>query len=206
MKKMTVFRWISYSAAAAAIVWVAQDTVYAGKQNTGSSQTATSSGAVPIGGAFELTDQQGKTVRDGDFRGRAMLVFFGFTHCPDICPTTVSTLSKTMEILGDKADQVAPIFITVDPKRDTPRAMKDYLAHFDPRLVGLTGTQEQVKRAANAYKVYFSQAKTGDDYMVDHSSIVYLMDKNGQYVRHFSYDEPAQAFADGVAAYLESGK
>jgi protein SCO1/2 len=155
-----------------------------------------------IGGDFTLTDQNGKQVKDAEFRGKHMLVFFGFTHCPEICPTTVSTLSKVMTALGDKADQVAPVFISVDPRRDTPNVIKDYLAHFDKRIVGLTGTAQEVKKAADAYKIYFSinkHSKTGeDDYQVDHSTIVYMMDKNGQYVRHFSYNTPVQDIVAGI--------
>lgn len=161
-----------------------------------------------IGGAFELTDQHGKTVKDGDFRGRVMLVFFGFTHCPDICPVSVSTLSKVMGALGDKADKVAPVFITVDPTRDTPKAMKDYLAPFDKHMVGLTGTPKQIKKAADAYKVYFAESeagkhKAGDDYMVNHSGIIYLMGKDGAYVQHFSYDVGEKDVVAAINAYLK---
>lgn len=166
--------------------------------------------AAAIGGAFELTDQHGKTVRDTDFKGRIMLVFFGFTHCPDICPITVATLSKLMEMMGSKADQVAPIFITVDPHRDTPQAMKDYLANFDPRLTGLTGSEEKIKQAASAYKAYADMAahhKKGKahsgDYGVSHSSILYMMDKDGKYLRHFSYNAPVKELLDAVNAYLK---
>jgi protein SCO1/2 len=160
-----------------------------------------------IGGDFTLTDQNGKPVKDADFRGKLMLVFFGFTHCPEICPTTVSTLSKVMTALGDKADKMAPVFISVDPKRDTPKVMKEYLANFDKRIVALTGTPQEVKKAADAYKIYFSinkDSKTGEeDYQVDHSTIVYMMDKNGQYVRHFSYNTGEQEITKAILEALK---
>src|SRR5262249_53540381 len=111
-----------------------------------------------IGGDFTLTDQNGRPVRESDFRGRVMLVFFGFTHCPDECPATVATLTRTMELLGPLADQVAPIFITVDPERDTPAVLKDFLSNFDKRFVGLTGTQGQIRQVAELYKVYYAKS------------------------------------------------
>lgn len=158
--------------------------------------------ATAIGGDFELTDQNGNRVKSESFRGKHMLVFFGFTHCPEVCPTTISTLSKAMTELGGKADQVTPVFISVDPKRDTPKVIKDYLMNFDKRIVGLTGTVQDVKKAADAYKVYFAinkDSKTGEeDYQVDHSTIIYLMDKTGAYVRHFSYNTPVQDIVAGL--------
>lgn len=167
-------------------------------------QTDTS--PVPIGGPFTLTDQHGNTVKDADFRGRVMLVFFGFTHCPDICPTTVSTLSKAMEALGDKANHVAPIFITVDPKRDTKEKMADYLSSFDKRIVGLTGGEEAIKKTADAYRVYFSilsPASSDMDYMVDHSAILYMIDERGNYLRHFPYDASVAEITAAINEHLE---
>lgn len=160
-----------------------------------------------IGGPFTLTDQHGKTVKDSDFRGKVMLVFFGFTHCPDICPVSVSTLSNVMTALGDKATNVAPIFITVDPKRDTQAAMKAYLANFDPRMVALTGEAKAIKQAADAYKVYFAAddaaKQKGGDYMVNHSGIIYMMGKDGSYVRHFSYDAAQDEIVAAIHEYLK---
>ncbi|MGE0754487.1 MAG: SCO family protein [Alphaproteobacteria bacterium] len=180
-----------------------------------------------VGGKFTLIDHTGAERTEQDYRGKIMLVFFGFTHCPDICPVTVSTFSSLMELLGDKADKVAPLFISVDPGRDTPAVMKDYLSNFDARIVGLTGTAEQVKSAADAYKVYYAQAQqpteqadgygaqesgdhsahvghgAGDNYMVDHSGYVYLMDPQGNYVEHFRYDVSEQELADAIKPYLQ---
>lgn len=173
----------------------------------GAHESAPENGAA-IGGAFTLTDQHGKQVSDADFRGKVMLVFFGFTHCPDICPVTVATLSNVMKELGGAADKVAPVFITVDPRRDTSQAMKAYLANFDPRIAGLSGTPKAIKQAASAYKVYFSETggadkKPGEDYMVNHSSIVYMMGTDGSYARHFSYDAPASEIVAAIKGYLK---
>jgi len=171
------------------------------KKAVEAAETAASS---TIGGSFALTDQTGKILHDTDFRGRVMLVFFGFTNCPDICPVTVATLSKTMELLGDKANQVAPIFITVDPGRDTPAALKSYLANFDKRMVGLTGTDTEIKQVADAYKAYYAKAEApgGKDYGVNHSGYIYLMDKTGKFVTPLAYDTTPQNLATAVKPYL----
>ncbi|MDX1974628.1 MAG: SCO family protein [Rickettsiales bacterium] len=162
-------------------------------------------GEAAIGGPFVLTNQDGQTVREEDFRGKLMLVFFGFTHCPDVCPTSAASLSQVMKQLGDKATQVAPIFISVDPKRDTPAVVKSYFANFDPRIVALTGDDEAVKQAASAYKVYYAAVAMdgGNDYMVNHSSFIYLMDKKGKYLQHFAYDAPADDITKAVKTRLK---
>lgn len=178
---------------------------------------------VQIGGAFTLTDQDGKTVQESEFRGRVMLVFFGFTHCPDICPVTVATLDKTIALLGDKADKVVPIFITVDPERDTPEVLKVYLENFDKRFVGLTGAPEAITQVLTAYKAYAAKAEVlepeNDDnaeadhdpdddtaqsaeYMMDHSGYIYLMDKSGAYSKIFSNTTSAQELANAVEQAL----
>ncbi len=158
-------------------------------------------GVAQIGGDFKLTNQDGKQVSDKDFRGRVMMVFFGFTSCPDICPVTAATYAKVLEMLGEKAGEVAPIFISVDPQTDTPQVLKNYLGNIDPRIIGLTGTEEQTAQVASNYKVYFAKVKTqaGEDEM-DHSGFVYIMDKNGTYVQHFPYDASAK---DITAALMD---
>jgi protein SCO1/2 len=181
-----------------------------------------------IGGSFTLTDQNGKTVSDNEFRGRLMLVFFGFTHCPDICPISTATMSKTMELLGPKADSVAPLFISVDPKRDTPDVLKSYLSSFDHHLIGLTGTPDQIAVLVGGYKAFAAPAGAveedadkqeagdtdGDDhdhadhepyaadaeYSLDHSGFIYLMDKNGNYITHFPYN----ASPDEIVAAIQN--
>lgn len=159
---------------------------------------------VAIGGPFTLVDQNGTVRHDSDFRGTLMLVYFGYTFCPDACPTALQTMTAAMDDLGDTAKQLQPVFITVDPERDTVQQMKSYAANFDPRLVALTGTGEQTAAAARAYRVYFAKAKEGDerDYSVDHSSYIYLMDRDGRYRTHFGPDVTAAQMAAAIKKYL----
>ena len=163
-----------------------------------------SEGVAFVGGDFNLINQDGKAVNNKDFRGKIMMVFFGFTSCPDICPVTSATFAKVLGSLGDKADSVAPIFISVDPETDTPEVLKEYLGNFDKRIIGLTGTQEQVTQAASAYKAYFAKATNSEgNETVDHSGFIYIMDKNGKYVKHFPYDASAQDVAAAVTELLK---
>lgn len=148
----------------------------------------------PIGGAFELIDQAGRPRRSDDFRGKLLLVYFGFTSCPDICPTDLQEISLALDRLGADAAAVQPLFITVDPDRDTPAQLADYLTSFHPSFVGLTGSAEAIRRAADAYKVYVAKVATGSqttDYTVDHSAFIYLMDRNGGYLGFFPPGTPA---------------
>ena len=144
--------------------------------------------ATGIGGPFALVDGDGKPVTQAAFAGEPTLVFFGYTHCPDVCPTTLDAISQTFKALGpDKP--VKALFITLDPERDTPAVMKDYLSSFDPRIVGLTGTQDAVDRVAHEYRVYAKKVPTGDGgYSVDHTGVVYLMDGRGDFVEAFNPD------------------
>jgi protein SCO1/2 len=159
--------------------------------------------AVPIGGAFRLIDQDGRTVTDQDFKGRPFLVFFGFTHCPDVCPTTLFEISEVLRKLGGDADRMRALFITVDPERDTPKAMKEYLSSFDPHLMGLTGDPAAVAAVAKAYRVYFKKIPLDDGgYTMDHTAIVYLMNKNGQFVAPFSLKRTTEAAAADLRKYL----
>jgi protein SCO1/2 len=154
-----------------------------------SSSGPITSGKALVGGPFTLTDDTGKRVTDKDYRGRHMLVFFGFTSCPDICPAGLQLISAAIENLGPKADRLTPIFISVDPERDTPAKLGAYVKNFDPRLVGLTGTPEEIAAVTKAYKVYFKKtpnAESPDDYGMDHTSIMYVMDPNGEFVAHFT--------------------
>jgi len=147
-----------------------------------------------IGGSFELIDAStGRQVTDRDFRGKWLLVFFGYTHCPDFCPTTLSDIADTMAMLGTLADQVQPLFITVDPKRDTPQALNEYAGAFDPRIHGLTGTPDQIAVAAKAYGVYYAKREIGDDYYIDHAAATYVMRPDGSYQTSFlSTDGPEE--------------
>ena len=159
----------------------------------------TSTGVADIGGAFELVDHTGRVVTQADFAGDFMLVYFGFTSCPDICPTAMQAVAEALDDLGEEAPRVRPVLITVDPERDTPAVLADYVAHFHPRLVGLTGTAQQIAVAAKAYKMYYAKVPSEDgDYVMDHSAILYLMGPDGRYIRHFTHG----AGADEIAAAL----
>jgi protein SCO1/2 len=151
-----------------------------------------------IGGPFHLVGPGGKPVSDRDFRGRYMLVYFGYTTCPDLCPTTLSEVASAMDKLGPKAARVQPLFITVDPARDTPDVVRQYTAAFTPLLEGLTGTPEQVRAVAEAYRVYYARHDTGpgpNDYSMDHSSVLYLMGPDGSFIAPIRADETGTAMA-----------
>ncbi len=158
--------------------------------------------SVPIGGPFTLTDQTGKTVTDADYRGKFLLIYFGYTYCPDVCPTELGTMARAIDLLGRQGDKVQPLFISVDPERDTVAHLKEYVALFHPRLVGLTGTPEQVKAVARAYRVYYGKAPQEgakpDEYLMDHSSFLYLMGPDGRFLGVY----PAGTTADRVAQDL----
>lgn len=151
-----------------------------------------------VGGPFRLTDHNGRTVTDQDLKGRPFLVFFGFTHCPDVCPTTLFEVSEILRALGADGDRVRALFVTVDPERDTPEKLKDYLSSFDPRLIGVTGDDAAVKAVEKAYRVYAKKVPLdGGGYTMDHTAIVYLMDKDGRFVAPFNMKRrPAEAAAD----------
>jgi cytochrome oxidase Cu insertion factor (SCO1/SenC/PrrC family) len=158
-------------------------------------------GTALVGGPFSLTDQDGRKVTDKDFRGHYMLVFFGYTYCPDLCPTELQVMSAALDNLGAKADDIQPIFITFDPQRDTPEVLKQYVSNFHPRLVGLTGTPEEIAVAAKAYRVFYNRLEDTsgpDTYLMDHSTITYLMDKQGKFLKHFSYSTDAAALAQDL--------
>jgi protein SCO1/2 len=165
------------------------------------------SGKALIGGPFALTDPEGKTVTDQDFRGKHMLVFFGFTNCPDICPAELQVMAASLEELGNKADKVAPIFITLDPERDTPQAVGAYVKNFGPRFIGLSGSPQDIDKAAKAYRVAYSKfVPEGGDaakgYSVDHTAFVYFMSPDGQYITHFPYGTPAARMTETLRRYL----
>jgi protein SCO1 len=155
-----------------------------------------------IGGPFTLEDGSGNRVSDKDFRGKYMLVYFGYTFCPDVCPTTLGAVADAMDKLGPAASRIQPLFITVDPKRDTPPVVRQYAAAFGPRIIGLTGTPEEIAAVAKAYRVYYAEHRTGngpDDYSMDHSSVLYLMNPNGGFVAPVRAD----LSGDEIAANLK---
>jgi protein SCO1/2 len=160
-------------------------------------------GPSAIGGPFKLIDQDGKPITDQDFKGRPLLVFFGYTHCPDICPTTLFEMSEVLRVLGKDADRVNALFITVDPERDTAAVMKDYLSSFDPHLRGATGDQKAIDAVEKDYRVYAKKVPTKDgDYSMDHTALVYLMDKQGRFVAPFKLDRKPEAAAADLRRYL----
>ena len=165
------------------------------------------SGKALVGGPFALVDRTGKTVTDQDFRGSYMLVFFGFTHCPDICPAELQVMAAALDELGPKAEKVVPIFITLDPERDTPEVTGDYVKNFGKNFVGLTGSPEAIAEAAKAYRVAYSKfvpegQQGSENYSVDHSALVYLMGPDGKYMTHFPYGTPAQKMSETLRRYL----
>jgi protein SCO1/2 len=179
--------------------------------------------AAAIGGSFTLVNHEGRPVTEDYFKGRFMLVYFGYTFCPDVCPTALTNLGEAFDILGQAADKVTPVFISVDPDRDTPEYMREYLKFFHPRLVGLTGTPEQTAAVLKSYKAFSAKAaapepehehlegrKPGDghthgdeyDYLMDHTSIIYLMGPDGAYKAHFSHGVGAEDMAKGIQKFL----
>jgi len=164
------------------------------------------SAASSVGGPFALVDQNGKTRTDAEFRGALMLVYFGYTYSPDIGPAELETIATTLERLGDKAASLQPIFITIDPERDTAAALKSYVAHFSPRLVGLTGTPQQIAGVARSYRVYYAKVplersdKAG--YLMDYSGLVYLIGRDGRYLTHFTPQTTSEQMAYTIRKYF----
>ncbi|CAH1681035.1 SCO family protein [Bosea sp. 47.2.35] len=192
---MPFLKWIRYGAWAAVILisftcaaillgWWRVD----GSRVTAESRSNIST-PVDIGGPFSLTDHRGKAVTDKDFVGKPMAVFFGFTHCPEVCPTTLVQLGNLTKQIGQAADKLQILFITVDPERDTPEQMALYLESFDPRVVGLSGTREQVEAALKAYKAYAKKVPTDGSYTMDHTASVYLMNADGSFRTMIDYHE-----------------
>ena len=163
------------------------------------------SGTVAIGGPFTLVDTKGNTVTAADLKGRYSLIYFGYTHCPDVCPLALQTMTQALAAVGPVAEDVQPVFITVDPERDTPEALASYIANFDPHFMALGGTLDQTQAAAKSYKVYAAKEPVKDDagkdtgdYTMSHTGYIYLMDLDGKYLAHFS----SSATPDEIAARL----
>jgi protein SCO1/2 len=160
-------------------------------------------GGPVVGGPFTLVSGDGHTVTDRDFRGKYLLVYFGYTYCPDVCPTTLNAVADALDKLGSSADRLQPLFITVDPRRDTPQVIKQYTADFSPRLLGLTGTPAEIAAVAKEYHVYYAEDRTGpgpNDYSMDHSSILYLMGPDGHFIA------PIRADSTGAEIATQLGK
>src|SRR5471030_3297901 len=156
-----------------------------------------------IGGPFQLLDQDAKPVSEQDFKGKPLLVFFGFVHCPDICPTTLFEMSEVLRKLGPDADRVNALFITVDPERDTPAVLKDYLSSFEPQIHGLTGDPAAIAAVEKTYRVYAKKVPLdGGEYTMDHSAVLYLMNKEGKFVAPFNLKRPPEAAAADLRRYF----
>ncbi len=162
------------------------------------------SGEAAIGGEFTLTDHAGRRVRASDFRGRHVLLYFGYTHCTDICPAELQSMSLALDALGEQAARVKPVFITVDPERDTVEVLDAYRRHFHPDFAALTGSPAEISAAAKAYGVYFAKGEDDGEgnYPMDHSSIVFLLGPDGRYVRHFSANTPPETMAAAIREAL----
>lgn len=168
--------------------------------------TSTVTGEAGIGGAFALTNHKGAAVTDQTYAGKFMLVFFGFTYCPDICPADLLVMKNVMSQLSEnEATQVVPIFITIDPARDTVEQLNGYLSNFHPAIQGLTGTQEQVDAAVKAYRVYAKkvQDEKMTEYTMDHSAYMYLMGRDGKYITHFQHNEKPELILTEIRKNLK---
>lgn len=159
-----------------------------------------------VGGPFALTDTTGRRVTDADFRGRYLLIYFGYTFCPDVCPTELQAMGRALDLLGPAADRIVPVFITVDPARDTPRAIADYVRAFHPRMIGLSGSAEEIAGVAKAFRVYYrlgQPSKPGaDDYLVDHTSFVYLLGPDGKLAALLRGGVGPEVLAQGIRSVL----
>lgn len=190
-QSLRTLRRLRLAAWLALLVLVLAASGYAGWRTFGptAAPTAKQVGQAMIKSEFDLVDHHGNRVTEEDFAGLWQLVFFGFTYCPDVCPTTLATIAEVLDTLGTDADQVAPLFITVDPERDTPEVMAEYVAAFHPRLVGLTGTPDQIEAAARSFRTYYAKAEEAgapDGYLMAHSGYIYLMTPDGEYEAVFT--------------------
>lgn len=167
---------------------------------------AENQGQALIGGPFDLVDHTGQRVTEDDFAGRSKLMYFGYTYCPDMCPLGLATIAAAYDRLSpEQRERVVPLFVTVDPERDTVEAIADYVDLFHPDLVGLTGTPEEIADTAKAYRIYYRKAEGEDDaaYLVDHSTFTYLMDGENDYVTHFGHDVEPADLVEGIRRHLQ---
>lgn len=189
---IAVASWVAWS-------WIAPDGT-SGPGRAGGVMKA----EMDIGGPFELIDHHGNPVTDRNFRGQYLLIYFGYGYCPDVCPTELANMAAALDVLGRKAESVTPLFITVDPERDTPQFLADFVVNFHPRLTGLTGTPENIKAIAKAYKVYYAKAKKPGqaDYLMDHTSFVYLMGPDGRFLSLFRGHTDPKTMAETIGRFM----
>ncbi len=165
-----------------------------------------SAGAALIGGPFTMVNHRSETVTEKSFAGKPTLLFFGYTYCPDVCPTELQVMAEALRRLGGKGKDIQPVFVSIDPARDRPDVMAAYVANFGEQFIGLTGSPQEVEGIASAYRVFYQKVENKDapdTYLMDHSSIIYLMDGDGKFLKHFSYSTDAAALAEGIAAALD---
>lgn len=203
---MKLIRWVACAAIVVllggwALVWTGLVQIGpGGKLSAGISVPA----AVSIGGPFSLVDTGGKPVTDADFHGRWMVLYFGYTFCPDICPTELQTIASALDLLGPAAAQVSPVFVTIDPTRDTPKMLAEYTKLFDSRIVGLTGSTAQIEAVERAYRVYAERVDSANntEYLMNHSSFVYLVGPDGKFVALFRQGASPREIADAISARM----
>jgi cytochrome oxidase Cu insertion factor (SCO1/SenC/PrrC family) len=172
---------------------------------SGNTIVPTGSGTALVGGPFTLVNHKGETVTDKTYLGKPMLLFFGFTFCPDVCPTELQVMAAALKELGDAGADIQPIFVTIDPERDTPAVMASYVSNFGERFMGLTGSPAQIAEMAGTYRVFYAKQENKADpqnYQMDHSAIIYLMGADGKFLKHFSYSTDVKALADGLRKAL----
>lgn len=202
---------ISFVAVGIALIVIGIMTVNLVRQKEIQVKTIKTTGTAQIGGSFELINHDGQIVTDKDFHGKHLLMFFGFTNCPDVCPMSMNEIAMTLKLLKDKSDRIQAVFVSVDPERDTPNSLSKFIGAFDKRVTGLTGTIQQIKEITKAYRVYFQkviteknqvQPETGMNYQVDHSAIIYLMSPSGEFIRHFPYGTNSEEMANDILSRL----
>ena len=202
-KKRNIVRWVIFGFAGVCLI-VAAGAAYVAIEiiDGGPNQEGGIIGQPTVGGPFVLVNGDGKTVTEQAFAGKVMAVYFGFTYCPDVCPTELAIVADAIDLLpAEAAAKVAPVFITIDPDRDTPELVKEYAANFHERMVGLTGTPEQIAAAGKAYRVYFAKRETeSGSYTMDHTSYIYIMDKQGRYYRYFRMNSAPEEIAEALKA------
>jgi protein SCO1/2 len=195
-------------ATAAAAYFYLRDDVPAAGTRAGAARLMSDlmSGKEPVGGPFTLTDQGGGRKSLSDFRDRLVLLYFGFTYCPDVCPTDLMAVGNLIRSLGPEGDKLQPVFVTLDPARDTPDVLRAYVASFHPRFVALTGTEDEIRRVATSYKIYFEKVKPPgvDTYLIDHTAYVFLLDREGRFITLFPPGTPLERMAVMVREQLSS--
>jgi len=188
----------------AASAWITWQLIDGNRSTPAGTQSVAVQSPISLGGPFTLINHKGEAVTDASFHGQYMLVFFGYGYCPDVCPTELANMAAAMDYLGPAADKVQPVFISVDPARDTPEYLAQYVSHFHPKLIGLTGTESEIQKVAKAYRVFYAKAPSEkpDDYLVNHSSFVYLMGPDGAYVALFRHQTDPKEMANAIAEFI----